>query len=170
MKHGRTSLFSRLLTGLLVAVGVCVLVLGLAIRAGDLHLQTVLSGSMRPAITPGDLVVTQGVPVGSIRVGDVIAFTPPTEHQEVLHRIASLDNGVITTKGDANSVADPWHVTLGGTTAYRLVAVVPYAGWLTDLQLPAFALAALLILLEIALELRKEVRRRTTRSASQVLP
>lgn len=164
MSVGR--LLSRLLTGALVVVGAAILAVGLGARVADLHFQTVLSGSMRPAINPGDLAVTQGVPVGSIRVGDVIAFIPPAESEPVLHRVASLANGVVTTKGDANTVPDPWHVTLSGATAYRLVAVVPYAGWLTDLELPAFALAALLVVIEIALEIWKGVRARAIRRAS----
>ncbi len=83
--------------------------------------------------------------MSSLRVGDVIAFTPPNETQQVLHRVASLQNTVITTKGDANGVADPWHVTLNGSIAYRMVAVLPFLGWLTELQRPALLLAGLLV-------------------------
>ncbi len=170
MRVLRSRLVSRLVTGVLLLAGGGILAFGLTMRLADLHFQTVLSGSMRPSASPGDLAVTQGVPVASIHVGDVIAFVPPTQTRAVLHRVATLQDGVITTKGDANNAPDPWHVALTGTTAYRLVAVVPYAGWLTELAQPAFALAGLLIAVEILLELRKEVRRRTTRPASQVLP
>jgi signal peptidase I len=162
MRAGRAVL-SHLLTGLVVAAGVSVLVLGVAIRFGDLHIQTVLSGSMRPTASPGDVAVTQAVPLSSLRVGDVIVFYPPGETRAVMHRIASLANGVITTKGDANSVDDPWRLTLSGTTAYRMVAVVPFLGWLTELQRPALLLAGLLVGLAILLELRREVRARTTK-------
>ncbi len=108
MKDGHTSRRSRLLTGLLLAAGVAVLAAGIGFRVADFHVQTVLSGSMRPTVSPGDLAITQGVPIGSLRVGDVIAFTPPNQTQTVLHRIATLDGDVITTKGDANNVADSW--------------------------------------------------------------
>lgn len=160
MRAGRAVL-SHLLTGLLVAAGVSILALGVAIRVGDLHFQTVLSGSMRPTVSPGDVAVTQAVPIGSVHVGDVIVFYPPGRTEAVMHRVASLKDGVITTKGDANPVADPWHVTLSGTTAYRMVAVVPFLGWLTELQRPALLLAGLLVGLAILLELRREVRART---------
>jgi signal peptidase I len=162
MRAGRAVL-SHLLTGLLLAVGVSVLALGVAIRLGDLHFQTVLSGSMRPTASPGDVAVTQAVPLSSLRVGDVIVFYPPGETEAVMHRIASLTGGVITTKGDANSIDDPWHLTLAGTTAYRMVAVVPFIGWLTELQRPALLLAGLLVGLAILLELWREVRARTTK-------
>ncbi|MGO9178291.1 MAG: signal peptidase I [Candidatus Limnocylindrales bacterium] len=163
MHARRTSRLSRLLTGLLVAVGVAVLALGIAVRVENLRFQTVLSGSMRPTVSPGDVAVTQAVPTSSLRVGDVIVFYPPNETQAVIHRIASLRNGVITTKGDANPIADPWHVTLMGSTAYRLVAVVPFLGWLAELQRPALLLAGLLVGLGILLELWKEVRARSTK-------
>ena len=112
---------------------------------------------MRPVVQPGDLAITQGVPNTSLRVGDVIAFVPPTQTQTVLHRIATLEGNVFTTKGDANNVADSWHATLAGQTAYRLVFVVPFLGWLTELRAAALIAAGLVVLLLIVLEIRKEV-------------
>ena len=161
--HGHTSL-SRLVTGLMLAAGLSILALGIGFRVADLHVQTVLSGSMRPTVSAGDLAITQAVPMGALRVGDVIAFTPPNETRQVLHRVESLQNTVITTKGDANSVADPWHLTLNGSIAHRMVAVLPFLGWLTELQRPAFLFAGLLLVLAILLDLRKKVRRRTAKT------
>ncbi len=169
MRAGRMVL-SRLITGLLVATGVAVLALGVAIRVGDLHFQTVLSGSMRPTLSPGDVAVTQAVPMDSLRVSDVIVFYPPGEAVAVIHRVASLKDGVITTKGDANSIADPWHLTLTGTTAYRMVAVLPFLGWSAEVQRPALLLAGLLVGLAILLELRREVRARNTKPQPEPQP
>lgn len=166
MKDGRISRQSRLVTVLLLAVGVFVLAGGVGFRMADLHVQTVLSGSMRPTISPGDLAITQGVPTSSLRVGDVIVFTPPNETQAVLHRIASRQGDVVTTKGDANSVADPWHASLTEATSYRLVFVVPYLGWLTELRSAALVAAGLLVALLILLELRKGVDARKAPVAS----
>ena len=112
----RTSRRPRLSTGLVVAAGVAVLAAGIGFRMSDIHVQTVLSGSMRPTISPGDLAITQAVPVGSVQVGDVIVFAPPDGTKPVLHRVASREGDVLTTKGDANSVADPWRITLAGAT------------------------------------------------------
>jgi signal peptidase I len=160
-------LFDRLLTSLIVALGVTAVGIGILVFVANLHFQTVTSGSMRPAISPGDVAVTQAVPVASLKVGDVIVFYPPTSSTEpVMHRIVSLVNGEIKTRGDANNVDDPWQVTLSGTTAYRMVAVVPFIGWLTELQRPALIVAGLLVGLAILLELRKEVRGRKTKARS----
>ena len=164
-------ILDRLLTSLMVAVGVVGVAVGILVFVANLHFQTVTSGSMRPTVSAGDVAVTQAVPVASLRVGDVIVFYPPADTTEpVMHRIVSLGNGVITTRGDANNVDDPWQVTLSGTTAYRMVAVVPFLGWLIELQRPALIVAGLLVGLAILLELRKEVRGRKTKARSEPQP
>jgi len=156
----------RLVDVILLMAGVAVLAAGIAFRMGDFHVQTVLSGSMRPTVSPGDLAIVQGVPVSSLRADDVIVFTPPNATQPVLHRIVSRQGDVITTKGDANSLADPWRLTLQGATGYRLVFVVPYLGWLTELRTAALIAAGLIVALLILLEIRKGVRLRRARTAS----
>lgn len=166
MKDGRPSRRSRVVTGLLLVAGVAVLAVGIGFRLAGFHIQTVLTGSMRPTISPGDLAITQNVPVSSLSVGNVIVFIPPTQSTPVMHRIASLDGGVITTKGDANNVTDPWHLTLQGATAYRLVFVVPYLGWLTELRSAALIGAGLIVALLILLEIRKGVGARKAQATS----
>lgn len=165
-KAGRTSRRARLLTGLIVAAGVACLALVLGFWMADFHVQTVLSGSMRPAVSAGDLAITQGVPVDSLRTGDVIVFAPPDGTQPVLHRVASREGDVLTTKGDANSVADPWRITLAGSTGYRLVFVVPFLGWLTQLRGIALIAAGLIVGVLILLEIRKGVGRGKAQVAS----
>ena len=165
MKDAR-SRTSRLVTGLLLAAGVGILAAGIGFKLADLHLQTVMSGSMRPTVSPGDVAITRGVPIGTLRVGDVVVFTPPNEARPVLHRIASVDGVVITTKGDANSVADPWHITLQGATAYRLAFVVPFLGWLTQLRSAALIGAGLIVALLVLLEIRKAVGARQAQATS----
>ncbi|MDA8381239.1 MAG: signal peptidase I [Actinomycetota bacterium] len=97
---------------------------------------TVLTGSMRPVIQPGDLVIETPEPVTAVRVGQILVFHPPDDHGiRVAHRVISVARDVhgttIRTKGDANNVADPWHAHLNGTTAWHVVTVVPKLGYLT---------------------------------------
>lgn len=167
MRAGQRQLLSRLTTGFLIVAGSAIFAIGVASRAADLHFQTVLSGSMRPTISPGDVAVTQPVPISSLRVGDVIAFYPPGRTQADLHRIVALQNGTIRTRGDANSADDPWILRPSGTTAYRLVAVVPFAGWLTPLRWPALLLAALLLAVSLLVQVGKGVRTRASRPQPQ---
>jgi signal peptidase len=150
----------RAVTILAVVAGLLVLTGGLLVRINDLHLAPVLTGSMRPAIQPGDLVITDPVPADELAVGEVIAFFPPGESQAVLHRIVTLtvdDAGTtVTTRGDANSVPDPWRATLRGETAYRLALVVPYIGWLTELRGLPFIAAGFVVALILVRELRRK--------------
>ena len=81
----------RILTLALLLIGVLVLSGGVAVRVSGLRTQTVLTGSMVPTASPGDVAVTEPVPVSALRVGDVIAFYPPGESMPVLHRIQTLD-------------------------------------------------------------------------------
>ncbi len=121
-----------------------------------LGLSPVLTGSMRPAYSPGDAVITRPVDVHSLRVGDIAVFVPPGESAPFAHRItgvAVMKDGhvVVTTRGDANPAADPWRATLNGSRVSKVVGVVPYLGrpmtWLGQPWLHAAALGALGLLL-----------------------
>ena len=106
----------------------------------------VASGSMRPALETGDLVIIQGVPATSIHQGDIIAFESPREYDQgnatgiwpftlyTIHRVVKIQssaNGTIlfTTKGDDNDNIDPRPVPdhrVQGHVIYRM----PYLGYL----------------------------------------
>jgi signal peptidase I len=166
-KSSKREILDRGLTSLIVGLSVIAVGLGILVFFANLHFQTVTSGSMRPTVSPGDVAITQSVPVDSLQVGDIIVFYPPGTTQAVMHRIVSLENGVIKTRGDANSVEDSWQIKLSGTTAYRMVAVAPFLGWLPELQRPALIGAGLLVGLAVLLELRKEVEARRKKSQPQ---
>jgi signal peptidase I len=94
----------------------------------------VLSGSMRPGLPVGGVVITKRVPITSLKVRDVVVLHRPDKPQELyVHRIVRLSRvgGAISvrTQGDANNAPDPWRVTLRGATAYRVVYAVPLAGY-----------------------------------------
>ena len=59
------------------------------------------TGSMEPTLVPGDRVIVAKVPYyfHDPQRGDVIVFQPPNRADPVIHRIASLRGGVITTRG-----------------------------------------------------------------------
>ena len=122
-------------SSLLLVLAFCALAIaGYQVKTGQWHATPVLSGSMRPGLQPGDVVITQRVPISALHVRDVVVFYPPsqTAHQTV-HRIVKLTvkGGTmsITTWGDANPIADPAVSSLSGTTAYRVVRVVPLLGY-----------------------------------------
>ncbi|MDR5657351.1 signal peptidase I [Halodesulfurarchaeum sp. HSR-GB] len=70
----------------------------------------VLSGSMEPAVSPGDVVIVNAVPASAVEVGDVITYggsqtSPPTTHRVI--DIQQQDGELVfETKGDNNENAD----------------------------------------------------------------
>ena len=104
------------------------------VLSGRYQVRPVLSGSMRPGLPVGGVVITERVPVSSLHVRDVVVLHRPDQPQElVVHRIISLTPGpsglIVQTQGDANDVPDPWKVTLRGGTAYRAIYTVPLIGY-----------------------------------------
>jgi signal peptidase I len=160
------STIRRVFSGLLLGLAFCALALaGYQVGTGQWHATPVLSGSMRPAMQPGDVVVTQRVPVGDLQVRDVVVFHPPNEGgRQTVHRIVKLTvkggTTSITTWGDANAVADPVVSSLSGTTAYRVARVVPLLGypavWLQSggRGMLAIALGAILLIAAVVALLR----------------
>lgn len=71
----------------------------------------ILTGSMRPAIQPGDVLITQTTPITDIKVGDVVALVSQDTGVFFAHRVVQIQDQSgqlqITTKGDANAEADP---------------------------------------------------------------
>lgn len=150
-------------TGAVVLLGaVALFLVALAASGGRLSASVVLSGSMRPAIQPGDVAVLQRVPVSSLRVGDVVAYLPPGQTVPRIHRLVSVDGATVQTRGDANQVADA-PVVLRGSDAYRLAAVVPYVGWLWAGRAALWIVAGLSLFAALALALGREVSPLTLR-------
>lgn len=142
----------RWLEGVVIAIVVALAALCVAaVASGRYQVRPVLSGSMRPGLPVGGIVVTQQVPASSLNVRDVIVFHRPDKPDElVVHRIVTMKQGpsgpVVQTQGDANNAADPWTVTLQGDTAYRAVFSLPYAGYVAVwMHSPAGRTAILLV-------------------------
>lgn len=95
---------------------------------------TMLTGSMEPGISPGDVIVSVPRPASDVAVGDVISYHIPVEdHRVETHRVVEVsyaDDGrpVVVTKGDANPNKDPWTAHLADDTVWQQVAVVPHLG------------------------------------------
>jgi len=125
---------TRVLGWILAATAVSVPVaLGVARVGLHLDLAAVRTGSMRPAYSPGDAVVTHPIPVRDLTPGKIVLAVPPGQTTPFAHRIISVSRRdgqtVVQTKGDANPEADAWTDTFTGSTAQQVVAVVPKAGY-----------------------------------------
>ncbi len=126
---------ARVLLAVVVGTAVAAfLFLAVGPRVLGYQTSTMLTGSMSPLINPGDVVVAVPVPVGNIRVGDIITYHIPVgERQVETHRVVDVNRDAqgstsVRTKGDANNGVDPWTATLAGDTVYRHAFTVPYLG------------------------------------------
>lgn len=107
-------------------------------RIGGATPYSVLTGSMRPHLPPGTLVIIKPVDVKDLTVGDVVTYQLESGKPAVVtHRITKISTDLtgsrlFTTKGDANNVADPKPV-LPVQIKGRLWYSVPYLGRLGNL-------------------------------------
>jgi signal peptidase len=118
---------------------------------------SVMSGSMEPAISTGDVIVNRWIDPSDARIGDAISFNDPSRgNTAVTHRVVSMrarsDRVDFVTRGDANTGVERWSAPARGRIG-RVVYRVPHAGFvmmftrtpggkLLFLVLPAFGWAA----------------------------
>jgi signal peptidase I len=102
--------------------------------------------SMEPRFHTGDLAIVRSA--DEYRVGDVTAYHSEQLGTVVMHRIASIDNGRYTFKGDNNNFLDPDKPTATQLIGKLAIRVPQGAVWLervtspTALGLIAFGLLA----------------------------
>lgn len=127
------------------------LLLAIGPRTGLYRPVTVLSDSMVPTFSRGDLVISTTVPLARLRVGQVISFKIPVgDHRVESHRVIEIVSGggepVVRTKGDANKGPDPWNAQLTGDRAWVVKYTVPKLGWvILQMRDPRIRLLALFV-------------------------
>lgn len=154
-----------------VGAGLLVLVVGLAVvtviipRATGATTLTVLTGSMRPKLPEGTLLIVKSRPLSEIHIGSVITYEPnPSDpHTVISHRVVAITTGTdgsytFTTKGDANNAVD------APVTGKQVVAVlwysVPWMGWIANGRSWVVIVIAVLLLVYAAYTLFEGRRRK----------
>ena len=99
----------------------------------DWEYGTVLSDSMEPTYSHGDVAVVRPCPSGDIEEGDILCFL--RDGKKVTHRVVERQDtpaGIeFVTKGDAND--DPDNVTVKGSQVIgKLIFHIPRLGFLFD--------------------------------------
>ena len=85
------------------------------------------SGSMRPAYQPGDLAVVYEPQELTVEPGDVVLFNAAIA--PTIHRVVSIEEGLITTKGDANDQSDAEKIShVDG----KVLFMIPKVGYVID--------------------------------------
>lgn len=123
----------------------------------------VLSGSMEPALYPGDLVLIRAQAAEKYRTGDVVTYLEGG--CAYTHRIVREENGVFTLQGDNNNVADEY--LTAGQFEGKVILRVPKIGLvMVFLRKPAgFALVGVLLVLGVyGGDLYRRTRKRTQKS------
>ena len=85
----------------------------------------VLSGSMEPAMSPGDVVIVDAS--GPVGVGDAITYSRPGDSVPTTHRVVGVVDGRYETKGDANENVDAGTVPPEAIVG-RVVLTIPLVG------------------------------------------
>ncbi len=173
----RTVIAYILVLAILAAAGIA----AVALVRGTWMVTPVLSGSMRPGLSVGGVVISQRVPVDSLVVRDVIIFSDPFKPSEqIVHRIVKITKAsdgklLFNTQGDANNVRDPWTLSIQGDSIYRARWSVPLIGYVAiayQNHRGFFLLGAGIVLILIALATFLEARqgrgRRHARGAARV--
>jgi signal peptidase len=108
-----TSLARLSLHGLrALAAGWLMIMIGLAAcvilpRLGGWPVAVVISGSMRPAVDVGDMIVADPGAVAGVRAGQIVLVRRPGSGDLLTHRVARvLPDGAVVTRGDANQSDD----------------------------------------------------------------
>lgn len=63
---------------------------------------SVISCSMYPVYSVGDLVLVQGQNVSELEEGEIIVFDRSDQNVPIIHRVAEKGDNSVTTKGDNN--------------------------------------------------------------------
>lgn len=140
---------------------------------------SVPTGSMRPTIPPGSLVLMHRVPVTTLKVGDVITYANPLDMRKTItHRVITtykLDGRIpaFITKGDANPSSDRPVVSgqVLGKAAWYAPRIGAWLSWSkTWLGLAILVyLPALLLMIEEVLRLNAYWKKSKTYMSAQIL-
>ena len=93
----------------------------------------VISGSMEPKYSVGDLIYVKEVDVNSIKAGDPITFVLNEDLVVATHRVIEVDaeNKQFFTKGDANKTADASPVHFNNVIGVPKFSI-PLLGYVSD--------------------------------------
>lgn len=105
-----------------------VILIWFSVGVFPIYPRVVLTGSMIPALQPGDVAIIESKASDEVNVDDVLFFrTKGNKGIDVIHRVIDIDDGFITTKGDNNPAPDSELVSSGQVEGV-MIGKVPYIG------------------------------------------
>lgn len=123
--------------GWIAVSAVSVVMIWFALGVFSVYPNVIVSGSMRPGIEVGDIVIVQRIEPREVAIGDVIQFREIEREIRINHRVIEISEDarglpLFITKGDANSFPDSEPVVAEQLKG-RVIQVVPKIGWITIL-------------------------------------
>jgi len=120
------------LTGWIFTTIIAVVIIWFSVGLFPFHPTTVLSGSMRPVLDAGDVVIVAKTSADVVSQGDIIQFRK--ENVNIMHRVIAIqEDGAskfFVTKGDANDNRDSDPV-IPEQVIGKVVFKIPSIGWLS---------------------------------------
>ena len=119
-------------TTVLVVLVVIFAVFLMGSRLVGMQVYNVISGSMEPSYSVGDLIYVKEVDPDSVKVGDPITFVLNEDLVVATHRVVAIDseNRQFTTKGDANKTEDAAPVHFNNLIGVPVFAI-PLLGYVS---------------------------------------
>jgi signal peptidase len=151
--RGWTGWLGSFLLNLAALGGLVCIVLVILAWVFNISLIMFKTGSMSPTIPAGSLAVVREIPAAEIKVGDVITVDREG-NLPVTHRVTSIDLGasegqrILTMRGDANSVDDPFPyvVDTARSTFWHMPGLAKIVVWFGNpWVLGSFTIAAALL-------------------------
>lgn len=120
-------------TTVLVVLVVVFAIFLMGSRLVGLQVFNVISGSMEPTYSVGDLLYVKTVDPDSVKVGDPITFVLNEDLVVATHRVVAIDseNRLFTTKGDANGTEDAAPVHFNNLIGIPVFAI-PLLGYVSS--------------------------------------
>jgi hypothetical protein len=151
-RRTRTALVASTAARIVLGTLALLLLASVAPVAVGWETSVVLSGSMAPGVSPGDVAVVRPVPAAELAVGDVLLVDDPDSPGRLrLHRLVAISDDGLQLRGDANPTVDPQLVDPAAVHGVG-VLLLPDLGlpvlWATEGRaLPLAGTAAVLALL-----------------------
>lgn len=95
-------------------------------------LMVVVSESMVPNLSVGDIIIVRGQ--DAYELSDIVVYRTPSYSKPIVHRIIGVKNGYYITKGDHNNFADPGTIApkegiRASSIQGKVILVVPKLGY-----------------------------------------
>jgi len=126
LKNDKESSFGWIVTSI-----TGVLLIWFAVGLFPIFPSVIVTGSMEPAIKPGDIVLVKKINGEDVKINDVIVYR--SGKINITHRVIKIENiegKKYQTQGDANGVPDA-DLVLPEQVRGKVIGVIPKAGWLT---------------------------------------